>query len=200
MLTKLQNWDRWLFSKINNDWTNTLLDTVFPFWREAITWAPLYVFLLAFVLINFGKKAWPWIFGLLITVILTDQISSSILKPYVNRPRPCHDILLADHIRLLLDYCSDSRSFTSSHATNHFGVAFFIYYTLKPYIKKWGYVFFLWAASISYGQVYIGVHYPTDVICGAMLGSIIGYITSRYFNKRFELQSPAQQNEVPAGI
>ncbi len=187
MFTNLLNWDRWLFTKINHDWTNTFLDNVFPLWREAITWVPLYIFLLAFVLINFGNKAWPWIIGLLITVALTDQISSHLLKPLVNRPRPCHDALLVDNIRLLLGYCSDSKSFTSSHATNHFGVAFFVYRTLRPYFKKWSYLFFFWAATISYGQVYIGVHYPIDIICGALLGSGIGYFTSYYFNKKFEL-------------
>ncbi|MBC7889419.1 MAG: phosphatase PAP2 family protein [Ferruginibacter sp.] len=178
-----------MFTKINQDWTNTYLDNVFPLWREGITWAPLYIFLLIFVLVNFGNKAWPWIIGLLVTVALTDQISSHVLKPLVNRPRPCHDTLLADHIRLLLNYCSDSRSFTSSHATNHFGLAFFIYYTLKPYFKNWGYCFFLWAATISYGQVYIGVHYPSDVICGALLGSSIGYFTSLVFNRKISLPS-----------
>lgn len=189
MLTTLQNWDRWLFTKINQDWTNPFLDYIFPLWREAITWVPLYIFLLAFVFINFGKKAWPWVAGLLVTVLMTDQISSHILKPYVDRMRPCHDIYLADHIRLLLRYCSDSRSFTSSHATNHFGVAFFIYFTMKPYFKKWGYLFFVWAATISYGQVYIGVHYPLDVICGALLGSTIGYYISVFFNKKIGISS-----------
>ncbi len=185
MLTTLQNWDRWLFTKINHDWTNGFLDYIFPLGREAITWVPLYIFLLIFILINFGQKAWPWIIGLLVTVSLTDQVSSHIFKPMVNRLRPCHDLLLADDIRLLLNYCSDSRSFTSSHAANHFGLAFFIYYTLKPYFKNWSYLFFVWAAAVSYGQVYIGVHYPTDVICGGILGSIIGYFTSWLFNKRF---------------
>lgn len=187
MLTTLQNWDRWLFTKINHDWTNGFLDYIFPVWREGITWVPLYIFLLILIMINFGKKAWPWIIGFIVTVSLTDQISSHIFKPLVNRLRPCHDLLLADDIRLLLKYCSDSRSFTSSHAANHFGLAFFIYYTLKPYFKKWSYLFFVWAATVSYGQVYIGVHYPTDVICGGIVGSITGYLTSWLFNKRFGL-------------
>ena len=189
MLTTLQNWDRCLFTKINHDWTTSFLDYILPLWREAITWVPLYIFLLVFIFINFGKKAWPWVAGLLVTVLLTDQISSHILKPYVNRMRPCHDIYLSDNIRLLLRYCSDSRSFTSSHATNHFGLAFFIYFTMKPYFKKWGYLFFVWAATISYGQVYIGVHYPLDVICGALLGSTIGYSISVFFNKKIGISS-----------
>lgn len=195
MWTSLQNWDRWLFTKINQEWTNTFLDKIFPLWREGITWLPLYIFLLLFVLINFGKKSWTWIIGLLTTVALSDQISSHLIKPLVNRPRPCHDIVLADHIRLLLNYCSESRSFVSSHATNHFGIAFFIYFTLKPYIKKWGYLFFFWAATISYGQVYIGVHYPIDVICGALLGSTIGYFVSLYFNKRIGLPPFVHQTD-----
>ena len=190
MLSTLQNWDRWLFTKINHDWTNTFLDNVFPLWREAITWIPLYIFLLLFVLINFGRKAWPWIIGFLITVALSDQVSSHLITPLVNRSRPCLDIQLENHIRLLLNYCSDSRSFVSSHASNHFGLAFYIHYTLKPYFRKWGYGWFLWAATISYAQVYIGVHYPLDVICGAGLGSCIGYFTSFHFNNRIGLPSP----------
>lgn len=193
MLNELKNCDRWLFTKINQDWTTPFLDTIFPFWREAMTWIPLYLFLLLFVLINFGKKAWPWIIGLVLTVTITDQISSHILKPLVDRPRPCHDLLLADHIRLLLNYCSDSRSFTSSHAANHFGVGIFIFYTMKPYFKNWSYLFLLWAATVSYGQIYIGVHYPLDVLFGALLGSGIGYLMSSFFNKKFSFQSPIIQ-------
>ncbi|MEO6731701.1 MAG: phosphatase PAP2 family protein [Ferruginibacter sp.] len=200
MLTILQDWDRWLFTKINHDWTNSFLDAVFPIWREAITWFPLYLFLLLFVLMNFGKKAWPWIIALLVTVVLTDQISSHVVKPLVNRQRPCHDLLLADHIRLLLKYCSNSGSFTSSHATNHFGVAVFIYYTLKPYFKKWIYAWFFWAATVSYGQVYIGIHYPVDVICGAVLGSTIGYFTSLLFNKRYSLATFEYQLGSKVGV
>ena len=200
MLTTLLKWDREWFKKINHDWTNPFLDSIFPLWREAITWVPLYIFLIIFIFINFGSKAWPWVIGLLVTVSLTDQVSSHILKPLVNRPRPCHDLLVADHIRLLMDYCSDSRSFTSSHATNHFGVAFFVYQTLKPYFKKWGYLFFLWAATISYGQVYVGVHYPLDVLCGALLGSSIGYFTSLIFNKRFGLPTPVLQTGIVAAL
>jgi len=200
MFTTFQNWDRWLFTKINHDWTNSFLDYIFPLWREAITWVPLYIFLLVFIFTNFGKKAWPWVAGLLVTVLMTDQISSHILKPYVNRMRPCHDIYLADSIRLLLRYCSDSRSFTSSHATNHFGVAFFIYFTMKPYFKKWGYLFFAWAATISYGQVYIGVHYPLDVICGALLGSTIGYYISVFFNKKIGISLFDQSSNTIASV
>lgn len=176
-----------MFLKINNDWTSPFLDSNYPWWREASTWTPLYLFLILFAFYNFGWKVWPWIVFFALTAALTDQISSGILKDWVNRPRPCSDDMLMYQARLLLNRCPSSGSFTSSHATNHFGAACFIYFTMKPWFKKWGYLFFVWAATISYGQVYVGVHYPLDIICGAILGSGIGTLTSSIFNRRVGL-------------
>ena len=200
LITTIKNWDRSLFKKINHDWTSAFFDGIFPLWREAITWVPLYIFLLILVLINFGVKIWPWIIAFIITVALTDQVSSHLIKPFVNRARPCYDVLLADHIRLLMQYCSGSRGFPSSHATNHFGIAIFIYQTMKPYFGRWCYLFFFWAATISYGQLYIGVHYPSDVICGAILGTVIGYITSSIFNKKIGLPPLRHQQKLSTTI
>lgn len=179
--------DRWLFKKINQDWTTPFLDDVFPLWREAITWMPLYIFLALVLFINFGGKIWPWVIGLLVTVALCDQLSSHLIKPLVQRLRPCNDPLLVDNIRLLLGYCSNSFSFVSSHATNHFGVSCFIFYTMKTHFGKWAYLFVFWAATISYGQVYIGVHYPIDVLAGTLLGIALGCFTAFIYNKRFGL-------------
>lgn len=85
------------------------------------------------------------------------------------------------HVRLLLGHCSGGYSFTSSHATNHFGFAVYVSITLKPILKKWKYVFLIWAATISYAQVYVGVHYPLDILCGAILGTTIGIATAELF-------------------
>jgi undecaprenyl-diphosphatase len=180
-------WDTWLFLQINREWTNGFLDQVFPWWRDANTWVPLYLFLLVFILLNFGWKAWPWILFVVLTATLTDQVSSQLFKDWFNRPRPCRDPLLMYQVRLLLNRCPSSASFTSSHAANHFGAACYLYFTLKPYIKKWGYLFFVWAATVSYGQVYVGVHYPLDILGGAVLGSLIGYGSASFFNRRIQL-------------
>ena len=200
LILTLKNFDRWLFRKINQDWTNPLLDTIFPIWREAITWVPLYIFLLLLVLINFGNRIWIWIIAFITTVALTDQVSSHVVKTFIKRPRPCHDEMLVDNIRLLLNYCSNSYSFTSSHATNHFGIACFIYFTMKPYFGKWCYLFFIWAAAISYGQVYIGIHYPLDVTGGAILGAGLGWLTAYIFNKRFGLPPLRHQTNFSASL
>ncbi len=183
-LSNILDLDRELFFKINSSWTNSFLDGVFPWWRDATTWIPLYLFLLLFIFLNFGWKAWPWLLSLIITVSLTDQLSSNLLKNWVNRPRPCSDDLIRMHVNLLINRCPSSGSFPSSHAVNHFGVAVFFYMTLRKYLGKWSFLFFVWAATISYGQVYVGVHYPLDIIGGAIIGSIIGYLTASIFLRK----------------
>ncbi len=185
-LQTLKAWDTWLFLKINTGWTSGFLDTVFPVWRDAIFWAPLYLFLIAFILVNFGWKAWPWIVTVLVTVIITDQ-GSNIIKDLVARPRPCNDAALAPYMHLLLNRCPSSYSFTSNHASNHFGAAFLLYHTLKLHSKKWVYLFFVWAATVAYGQMYVGVHYPLDILSGAVFGALTGTGMAYIFNKYIKL-------------
>lgn len=193
----LNHWDQSLFLKINTQWTNSFLDSVYPWFRDSNTWVPLYFFLGLVVILNFGWRIWPWILFFIITVALTDQLSSTFIKSWVDRVRPCHAPELADKVRLLLSYCPGNGSFTSSHATNHFGMACFIFFTMRPYFKRWGYLFFVWAALISYGQVYIGIHYPLDIIGGGVIGSGVGILTAAAFNRYIGL--PELQARETAG-
>jgi undecaprenyl-diphosphatase len=180
----LNAWDTALFLQLNTVFTNPIFDRVLPIWRNANTWAPLYLFLIIFSIVNFRTRAFFWILGAILTLVLTDQISSSVFKPLFERPRPCNDPYLMSHVRLLLGHCSGGYSFTSSHATNHFGFAVYVYITLKPILKKWSYLFLIWAATVSYAQVYVGVHYPLDVVCGAIIGTTIGLATAQIFIRK----------------
>lgn len=182
ILQQLLEFDRWLLLKINNDWSNPFFDSIFPFWRHSDTWLPLYLFLFLFMTMNFGWRAFPWMLILGVTAGICDQVSSSFVKEFFERVRPCREDTLVGHLRLLLNRCPTSGSFTSSHAVNHFGAAMFIYITMKGVFKKAGLLFFVWAATICYGQVYVGVHYPFDVVGGALLGCAIGYIFAMIFN------------------
>lgn len=179
----LQSFDQTLFVYINRVATHPILDTLMPFFRESTFWIPLYLFLIVFVFVNFGKNGWVWLLFAFITVLLTDQFSSSIVKNWVMRPRPCNDPLFSGQVRLLLDHCSGGYSFTSSHATNHFGVATFLCITLGRFFGKWKYLLFIWAALICYAQVYVGVHYPLDVVFGALLGFLIGQFVCWAYQK-----------------
>jgi membrane-associated phospholipid phosphatase len=176
-----------LFALANGQWHSPFFDGFFPFVREPFVWAPFYFFLLLLATINFKKKGWYWTLFLLMTASISDIVSSRIIKENFLRLRPCHDPQVADSIRFLVNYCPVSSSFTSSHAVNHFAVAMFIFTTFKTVLSpKWAFIF-LWASAIAYAQVYVGVHFPIDVICGSMLGLAIGYIPAKLFNARIGL-------------
>ena len=179
--------DYYVSSKVNGEWHTGFFDVAFLLVREAAIWLPLYVFLLVFIVMNFKKQGWIWGGYLGMTVIISNYISSNLIKDNIMRLRPCQDPALFGKIRALANYCPSSSSFTSSHATNHFTVAMFIYLTLRNVAGKMVAWFFLWAAVISYAQVYVGVHFFTDVICGAIAGIIIGYIAALIFNSKVGL-------------
>lgn len=160
------------------------LNKLMPYWRSMYFWCPLYIFFISFLFYNFGKKAAIYLLALSLTVGLADTTSSRGIKNTVKRLRPCNDEKVKLHTKLLVP-CGSGYSFTSSHATNHFAAAVFIVFTYvdKKRWIKWSLL--LWAASIAFGQVYVGVHYPLDVICGGILGSAIGWLGAFLFQKYF---------------
>lgn len=181
---KILQGDYWLFSRINQAWTCSFLDTVFLFMREAELWIPFYLFLLVFATLNFRKRGLIWSLYFAMTVIISDLISSHLIKYHsVFRLRPCHNPMWEDTMRFLANYCPVSSSFTSSHACNHFAMAFFMYRTMK-HTSPWWALVFPWAFFISYAQVYVGVHYPLDVICGGLIGAGISIVTSGVFRSQ----------------
>lgn len=116
----------------------------------------------------------------IMTFAIADSTSSSLIKPEVMRIRPCNDVVFKDQIKLRVR-CGSGYSFPSSHATNHFALGMFL---LVIFYKRWKPIIWLslgWAASISYAQIYVGVHYPIDILAGAILGSIIGIVTATVF-------------------
>ena len=184
MFKKLIDFDKWLFTKINQTSANSLFDTILPFFREPLVWIPLYLFFILYAIYNFPKKALGWIIGLGLTATTTDLISSRIIKPLIGRKRPCNDLEMIDTIRLLISNCGQNGSFTSSHAANHFGIAMFIYITMRNIWGNYTYLFFIWAALISFAQVYVGVHYPFDILGGAIVGCSAGYFIAKVFTKK----------------
>jgi undecaprenyl-diphosphatase len=186
-MNKLASLDKKLFSLINGSWHNDLFDTVMPFLRNANFWLPLYLFLLLFALSNFKKNTGWWIFFAAGTVIVANFISSDVIREIFFRLRPCNDPEMAGSVRVLVTYRPQSSGFISSHAANHFSMAAFFYFTLKKFIGKWGLLFFIWALAICYAQVYVGVHFPFDIIRGALIGFVFGYLSARSFNKTYDL-------------
>ena len=183
---KIIQWDHDLFIKLNSKWTNPFFDTIMPFMRHSITWIPLYLFILVLVLLNFRIKAYWWIIFFLITVALTDMTGTKLFKYGFERIRPCNNPDVLTNLRLLVS-CPGGYSFISNHAANHFGMATFLFITFRHLFKNWIWLVFLWAGSIGYAQVYVGVHYPSDIAGGMALGIIYGTFTGLIFNKYFGL-------------
>ncbi|MEI8279117.1 MAG: phosphatase PAP2 family protein [Bacteroidota bacterium] len=192
MLQKIHDtilyWDYTIWYYVNTVWHNSYLDAVIPFLRNQWFWAPLYLFLLIFMPMNYGKKGWIWCLGFLITFALCDHISAAWVKPFFHRLRPCNDPYLSRVVHIIVP-CGSGYSFPSSHATNHFGMGTFSAITMYGRVKGIMLIAFLWAFSVSYAQVYVGVHFPLDVTVGATLGICIGILTGKLFNFKFKLSS-----------
>ena len=182
MKEQLLQFDRQLFRLINVTWHNAFFDWLMPLLRTPVFWAPLYIFLIFFLILNDKKNAGWLILFALITAVLTDQVSSTLIKHNIHRVRPCAEEAIALWRRALVA-CGGNSSFTSSHAANHFGLAVFFFLTTKDLFGKFIYLFFLWAFLVCYAQVYVGVHYPFDVICGGIVGMLLAYFTAYIYNK-----------------
>lgn len=178
--------DHELWRYLHVAWRSEALDAVMPFVRNQFTWAPLYLFLLVFMPANFGKRGWLWCLGFLLCFALADVISGSIIKPNVERVRPCNDRRFIEFVHLLVPR-SSGWSFPSSHAANHFALGAFSAVTLHGRLRWFWPIPMIWALAVCYAQVYVGVHWPMDVIAGGLLGAGIGIVVARAFERRWSL-------------
>ncbi|MBC7757207.1 MAG: phosphatase PAP2 family protein [Phormidesmis sp. FL-bin-119] len=177
MLEQLNQLDQNLFFFVNHNLSNSFFDWLMPLLRNKYFWTPLYLFMAVFFVRNFGKKGWLILIFMGLTFGFTDYFSSSILKPAFERLRPCNDSIIKAEVNRLIP-CGTGFSLPSSHAANHFALAIFL---TTIFYDKWKFILplaTLWAFSISFAQVYVGVHYPFDVTAGAIIGGMIGYILS----------------------
>lgn len=193
-MTEILQLDEQLFHLINGEWHATWLDAIMPIWRDKKTWIPLYLILTTFALWRFRLKGLWWILALGLTVGIADGTSSHLIKKNVKRVRPCNDTEMQADVNLLVG-CGKGYSFTSSHAANHFAMATFIALTLGLLFPWLRWPFWLWAGSIAFGQVYVGVHYPLDVLAGSLLGILIGLAVALFYRRQF---SWAITHPVPA--
>lgn len=180
MLSIAEQLDKLLFALINSRLCATWLDPFMMLLREPLTWAPLYVILLVWSFKKMPAQCWWFLALSIVTFAITDYGSSGILKPLTMRLRPCYDEALAGTVRSLVG-CGGRYSMPSSHAANHFGLAMFWFRTINLVTGKRWYWLWVWAFMIGYAQVYVGKHFPGDILAGALLGILAGWITLRVF-------------------
>ena len=173
MLNHLLALDRHLLLTANRA-HGPVLDTVMVFASERLVWFPVYGLLIAWLIYTFRWRAALLLPVLVMAVALADSITSRIFKPYFARPRPCHDEAVAPLLYLPWG-CGGQFGFLSSHAANSTALAVFLLLALPAGryrgLKVGG---FLWAGLLSYSRVYLGAHYPTDVLGGAAVGALLG--------------------------
>ncbi len=185
-LEYLLSLDERLFLWING-FQSSWMDSFIPLYRHKLFWAPLYIFILTFLIWNFPRNGLWMILFIVLTIGFSDTISSQWIKKNVERLRPCNQPELKDEVISRIR-CGGGYSFTSSHATNHAALASFLIFLLHGRKKWWGVLLALWAVTIGLSQVYVGVHYPLDILGGLFVGSLVGWLLAWLFHRRWQLE------------
>jgi len=186
MLNYLNQLDTELFLNLNG-WHNHFFDILMVYVSSMLFWLPFYIFLFYLLIREYKWKSLIILLFTALLITLTDQSSVQLFKNVFERLRPCHnpDIQAMVHT---VEYCGGLYSFVSSHATNYFGIIVFVSGLLKNRYKWLPWVLVIWGLLIIYSRIYLGVHYPGDVIAGAILGSVIGWMVLslyRYSDKKW---------------
>ncbi len=187
MLETLINLDKEIFLKLNGLGAPAL-DAFMVFVSGKLEWIPFYAILLFVVFRKYKIKGLYILFFIIILITLGDQISVNLFKNIFLRFRPCHDPDLEGLVYIVNNHCGGQYGFVSSHATNTFSLAVFVSFVLKN--KWWSALLIVWAIIVSYSRIYLGVHFPLDVICGAILGILIAWIVfglMKWANRKLKL-------------
>ena len=174
MIELIDRLDTALFFIINRDLQNAIFDWFMPFVTNKKNWYPLFLIIIVGLLWKGGKKGRIAVALLIPVIVLSDQLSASLIKPFFDRMRPCEAMRDLEMVNMLIGL-KTSPSFPSSHAANSFAAATFF----GHYYPRFKWLYFAIATIIAYSRVYVGVHYPLDVIAGALLG--VGCAFAVYF-------------------
>ncbi|MDX1629854.1 MAG: phosphatase PAP2 family protein [Fulvivirga sp.] len=175
MLETISQWDQQLFFFLNSLHTEWL-DQVMFFLTQRETWIPFYVVLLIWMVKEYKWKGLLFALAAGCAVGLADFIISGLMKPFFQRYRPSRDPAIEDGlVHIVNGYYGGRYGFASSHAGTSFALATFVYLLFCDNYK-WIILIFVWAALMSYTRIYLGVHYPGDIMVGALVGIITGYL------------------------
>ncbi|WP_147677396.1 phosphatase PAP2 family protein [Algibacter pacificus] len=186
MIDQLLHYDTELFVFLNNLGSETW-DGLWLTITDKLTFIPLYAVLLYLLYKKFGLKSMlVFVIVIALMVTFTDQITN-VFKRGFQRPRPCGAEDLVDRVRFIAVRCG-KYGFFSGHASNTMGAAVFAGLTLKPFYKNLIYFMVFWSLVVAFSRIYVGVHYPLDILCGLTFGAFSGFIfykQAKYLLKRF---------------
>lgn len=161
--------DRKIFLELNSSFRDPWLDQLMMFLTTTTAWIPLYLFLIYLLIRHYRKQTWLILLAIGLTILLADQVTSSVMKPFFERLRPSHEPTIAERVYIVNQYRGGKFGFASSHAANTFGIATLMWLALKVY-RPWIAILFLWPLLVGYTRIYLGVHYPGDIVVGFFIG------------------------------
>ena len=186
--------DLFLFlNGLHTGWMDRVMNLVTDRW----VWIPLYLLLIYWTVRQYGKRFWWVILAVALVVLCADQLASHVCKPVFQRLRPCFNPDFQGLIHLPKGLAGGQYGFVSSHAANTFGVAVFLTAALSQYRPWPAILLFLWATVSSYSRIYIGYHYPGDILCGAVIGVLVGLVFWMVFRRLNRSLSPRPHREKP---
>ena len=171
MLEWLIDLDKDLFLFFNG-LGHPFLDTIMIWLSDKYIWFPFYGYLIFRLYQHYKWQFYQPLIALILVIIIADQTTSGFMKPFFERLRPCHEASLAELI-VLVKGCGGTYGFASSHAANTFGLATFFFLIER---SKFSVIMIVWALLVSYSRIYLGVHYPFDVVVGGMVGMAAAFL------------------------
>lgn len=179
-LQRLVDIDKQVMLTLNGS-DSLYMDGVMKVYTSTMVWIPVALVLLFVILKNNTPRiSILAVLAVVLTIVACDQVSSHLIKPLVGRLRPCNDPTIMHFIDTVNGYRSSGYSFVSSHACNSFGI--FTLVSLMIRNRTLSLSLLLWAAINAFSRIYLGVHYPGDILCGALLGIVIGTVVYLIFN------------------
>lgn len=189
MMETLNRLDTEAFLTLNGQ-HNAWLDEVMYWTSDREFWFPFYALILIWMGWKFRGRAVGVVLALALAVALSDQVTSSLMKPFFLRLRPCHEPAIDQWVHVVWE-CGGTYGFSSSHAANSFSFAAILYLLLPAY-RPFTRFLFVWAVVISYSRIYVGAHYPLDLLAGAGVGTLVGVLCAnfyRFFTKTINVPS-----------
>lgn len=163
------------------------LDPIAYWITKTWVWFPLFILLALLSIKTFKKETWMVFVAIVFVIVFADQVTTSLMKPFFARLRPSNDPTLADLVHIVNEYRGGRFGFASGHAANTFGTSFFFFFIFRDRYK-WISLLFVWAALMSYTRIYLGVHYPGDIIVGmlvGLLGALFGLSIFKILKRKY---------------